>query len=99
MQQNRLKGTSFFATLEENDDCDTESVSSVLKHVAVFCSLLQSVAIRAEHDDCDKKSLYHVDCSVLQYVAVCCRVLQCVVVCCSVLQCVAECSVLQCVVT
>ena len=43
-------------------------------HVAVCCSVLQSVAVF---------------CSVLQSVAVCCSVLQCLAVCCGVLQCVA----------
>jgi len=70
---------------------------SVLRCVAVCCSVLQYVAV------C---------CSALQCVAVCCSVLhtsfsssssspstfQCVAVCCSMLQCVAaRCSALQCV--
>jgi len=76
----------------------------VLQCVAVFCSVLQRVAVCRVAVCCRAavfalaSSEFTVCCSVLQCVAVCCRVLQCVAVCHSVLPCVIECcSVLLCV--
>ena len=59
--------------------------------VAVWCSLLQCVAVRGNGSSlCRVLPLFvTVCCSVLQYVAVWCSVLQCDAACCSVLQCVA----------
>jgi len=67
--------------------------------VAVYCSVLQCVAVTPMHMSDDTHSLDAADggrvlqcdavyCSVLQGVAGCCSVLQCVAVCCRVLQCV-----------
>jgi len=52
---------------------------SVLQHVAVCCSMLQCVADTGQMHDIEA-----VCCSVLQCVAMCCSVLRCVAVCCSV---------------
>ena len=69
---------------------------SVLQRVAVCCSVLQCSPrmICARSATCFRRSMLQcvaVCCSVLQCVAVLCNVLQCVAVCCSVLQCVAAC--------
>jgi len=62
-------------------------------YVAVYCSVLQCVAIyqmmRVSAECCSVLQCVAVFYSVLQCVAVCCSVLQCVAVCCSVWQCVA----------
>jgi len=80
-----------------------------LQHVAVYCSMLQSVAVFCRAMQCVAVDSFvstfpsaifkiHDSSEVLRCVAVCCSVLQCVAVRCSVLQCVAvRCSVLQCV--
>jgi len=52
----------------------------VLRYVAVFCSVLQCVAVHTQAQTRVEAAC----CSVLQCVAVCCSVLQCVAVCCSV---------------
>jgi len=69
--------------------------SSVLQCVAVYCNVLQYVALYPSKQ-CVNFDLYHshwecvtVYCSVLQCVALYCSVLQCVALYCSVLQCVA----------
>ena len=54
---------------------------SVLQRVAVYCSVLQCVAV-SKYDV--NRSLSTQICDVM-----CCSMLQCVAVCCSVLQCVA----------
>jgi len=73
---------------------------SELQHVAVYCSVLQLVAVFARLDStyitCISAKICKKYVSVLQCVVVSCSVLQCVVVSCSVLQCVVvSCSLLQ----
>ena len=88
---------------------DVHGVSSMLRYVAMCCSVLKTHVMR--HNACalvtfDGRGVsgvfnmccVAVCCSVLQCVAVCCSVLHCIAVCCSVWQCIAVyCSVLQCV--
>jgi len=91
-EKSRFKMTFDSPRVHNRDQISRPSIF-VLQCVAVYCSVLQRIAVC-----CSVLQCAAVYCSVLQCIAVCCSVLQCVAVWCSVLQCVvACCSVLQCV--
>jgi len=70
---------------DEIKQCLVVYVACVLQCVAVYCNVLQCVAMRYKSSD-------EVNRCVAVYVVACCSVLQLVAVCCSVLQCAMKSS-------